>query len=166
MRWHSHLTQWAWGVSRWKLFEANTLKSGGIWWLFVVFVQSSSRVQLFAHPMDCSMPGLPVPPISWSLPKFTSSVAACSRILESHLTCLCLRFFKSIILTSPVAQQVENLPAVQETQETRVQSLVGKIPWRRKWWPTPVLLPGKFHGRGAWWATVHGVTKRQTRLSD
>ena len=24
---------------------------------------------------------------------------------------------------------------------------VGKIPWRRKWQPTPVFLPGKFHGR-------------------
>ena len=24
---------------------------------------------------------------------------------------------------------------------------VGKIPWRRKWQPTPVLLPGKSHGR-------------------
>ena len=23
---------------------------------------------------------------------------------------------------------------------------VGKIPWRRKWQPTPVLLTGKFHG--------------------
>ena len=22
---------------------------------------------------------------------------------------------------------------------------VGKIPWRRKWQPTPVFLPGKFH---------------------
>ena len=22
------------------------------------------------------------------------------------------------------------------------------------------------HGRGAWWATVHGVAKNQTRLSD
>ena len=22
---------------------------------------------------------------------------------------------------------------------------VGKIPWRRKWKPTPVFLPGKFH---------------------
>ena len=25
--------------------------------------------------------------------------------------------------------------------------LVGKIPWRRKWQPTPVFLPGEFHGR-------------------
>ena len=24
---------------------------------------------------------------------------------------------------------------------------IGKIPWRRKWQPTPVLLPGKFHGQ-------------------
>ena len=24
---------------------------------------------------------------------------------------------------------------------------VGKIPWRRQWHPTPVLLPGKSHGR-------------------
>ena len=24
---------------------------------------------------------------------------------------------------------------------------VGKIPWRRKWQPTPIFLPGKSHGR-------------------
>ena len=24
---------------------------------------------------------------------------------------------------------------------------VGKIPWRREWWPTPVFLPGKFYGK-------------------
>ena len=29
----------------------------------------------------------------------------------------------------------------------RVQSWVGKIPWRRKWQPTPVFLPGKSHGQ-------------------
>ena len=35
---------------------------------------------------------------------------------------------------------VKNLPAMWES---RVQSAVRKIPWRRKWLPTPVLLPGK-----------------------
>ena len=29
----------------------------------------------------------------------------------------------------------------------RFDPWVGKIPWRRKWKPTPGLLPGKFHGR-------------------
>ena len=26
---------------------------------------------------------------------------------------------------------------------------VGKIPWKRKWQPTPVFLPGKSHGQGS-----------------
>ena len=43
---------------------------------------------------------------------------------------------------------------------------VGKIPWKRKWQPTPVFLPGEFLDRGAWRTTVHGVAKSWTRLSD
>ena len=43
---------------------------------------------------------------------------------------------------SLVAQLVKNPPAVQETQ---VQSLVGKILWKREWLPTSVFLPGEFH---------------------
>ena len=42
------------------------------------------------------------------------------------------------------AQTVKRLPAVQET---RVQSLHREDPVERKWQPTPVLLPGKFHGQ-------------------
>ena len=38
---------------------------------------------------------------------------------------------------------VKNPSAVQETW---VGSLVGKIPWRREWLPTPVFCPGEFHG--------------------
>jgi len=34
---------------------------------------------------------------------------------------------------------------------------VRKIPWKRKWQPTPVVLPGKFHGQRSLVATVHGV---------
>ena len=30
----------------------------------------------------------------------------------------------------------------------------GKIPWRRKWQPTPVLLPRKFHG----WRSLMGYS--------
>ena len=44
---------------------------------------------------------------------------------------------------SLVAQLVKNLPAVQETQDP----WDGKIPWRRKWQPTPVSLPGISHGQ-------------------
>jgi len=39
---------------------------------------------------------------------------------------------------------VKNLPVMQETW---VQSLGGKIPWRRAWQPSPALLPGESHGQ-------------------
>ena len=46
--------------------------------------------------------------------------------------------------TSLVAQMVKHLLTMQEN---RFNPLVGKILWRRKWQPTPVLLPGKSHGQ-------------------
>ena len=45
---------------------------------------------------------------------------------------------------SLVAQTINNLPAMQETQ---VQFLGWKIPWKRKWEITLVFLPGEFHGQ-------------------
>ena len=36
------------------------------------------------------------------------------------------------------------------------------IYWRRRWHPTPVLLPGKSMDGGAWWAAVHGVATDTT----
>ena len=45
--------------------------------------------------------------------------------------------------------------------------LVGKIPWRRKWQPTPGLLPGKFHGwRNLIGYSPWGHTRGQTRLKQ
>ena len=32
-------------------------------------------------------------------------------------------------------------------KRSRFNPRVGKIPWRRKWQPTPVFLPEKFHGQ-------------------
>ena len=43
---------------------------------------------------------------------------------------------------------------------------IKKIPWRRKWQPTTVFLLGNPINRGAWQATVHGVGKSWTWLSD
>ena len=46
-----------------------------------------------------------------------------------------------------------------QCRRCRFNPLVGKIPWRRKWQPIPVFLPGESHGQRSWWATVHRVTK-------
>ena len=64
---------------------------------------------------------------------------------------------------SLVAQTVKHLSVMQET---RVQFLGWEDLLENQWQPTPVLLPGKSHGWGAWWAAVHGVAKGWTRLSD
>ena len=45
-------------------------------------------------------------------------------------------------------------------------SLFTFMHWRRKWQPTPVLLPGKSQGRRSLVSAVYGVVKSQTRLSD
>ena len=42
------------------------------------------------------------------------------------------------------AQMVKNLPTMGRPG---FDPWVGKIPWRRKWQPTPVFLPGEFHGQ-------------------
>ena len=39
---------------------------------------------------------------------------------------------------------------------------VGKIPWRRKWQPTPVFLPGKSHG----WQSLVGYCSWGRKESD
>ena len=47
---------------------------------------------------------------------------------------------------------------------------VGKIPWRRKWQPTPVFLPGKSHGQRSlagyrlWDSKELGTTEQLTHI--
>ena len=62
-----------------------------------------------------------------------------------------------------MAQTIKNLPAKQETW---VWSLGREDPLRKKMASTPVLLPENPMDRGAWWATVHRVTKSQTWLRE
>ena len=59
---------------------------------------------------------------------------------------------------------INDLPAMQETW---IRSLGWEDIWRREWQPTPVFLPGEFHGqRSLVCYTVNGVTKSWTWLSD
>ncbi|KAB0339956.1 hypothetical protein FD754_023520 [Muntiacus muntjak] len=56
-------------------------------------------------------------------------------------------------------------PFCLQCSRPRFHPWVGKIPWRRKWQPTPVFLPRKSHG----WRSLAGYSPwghSQTRLSD
>ena len=66
---------------------------------------------------------------------------------------------------SLVLQTVKRPPAMQDT---RLNPWVRTIPWRRQWHPTPVLLPGKPHGRRSlvgyspWGHKESDTTEQQT----
>ena len=51
---------------------------------------------------------------------------------------------------------MKNPPVMQRPE---FDPWVGKIPWRREQQPTPIFLPGEFHGQIAWQAPVHAVAE-------
>ena len=65
---------------------------------------------------------------------------------------------------SLVAQMAKHLPTIQG--RPRFSPWIGKIPWRRRWQPTPVFLPGKSHGQrtlvgySPWGCTDLGTTEQ------
>ena len=67
-----------------------------------------------------------------------------------------------IAFTWRQAQSVKHLPAMWETW---VQFLDQKFPWRRKWQPTPVFLPGESHGQRSLAGYSSWDLKSQTWLS-
>ena len=63
-----------------------------------------------------------------------------------------------------MARTVKNLPAVQETW---VRSLGWEDPLEESMTTHSRILDWRIPmDRGAWWATVHGVAKNWTHLSD
>ena len=60
-------------------------------------------------------------------------------------------------------QMVKSLPVMQETG---VPSLRWEDPLEKETATTLVVLPGNPTDGGAWQATIHGVKKSWTRLSD
>ena len=65
-----------------------------------------------------------------------------------------------------MVQLVKNLPVMQETG---FDPWVRKIPWSIKWQPTPVFLPGEFHGQRSlkgyspWSLEESDMTKKRTQ---
>ena len=87
----------------------------------------------------------------WRLGRLYLTSATALGYLKSCLTLLGLSFLicKKVQGCTPqrsslVAQTVK---LCLQCGRPGFDSWVGKIPWRRKWQPTPALLPGKSHGR-------------------
>ena len=92
---------------------------------------------------------------------YVSCISCIGRLIPYHLSHLQspVDAYSHLVRASLMAQRVKCLPAVQETW---VQSLGWEIPWRRKWQPTPVLLPGKSRG----WRSLVGYSPWGLEESD
>ena len=66
--------------------------------------------------------------------------------LKDICMCVCVCAYIYIYASQVVLVVKIQLP-MQETQESRFDAWVGKIPWSSKWQPIPAFLPGKFHGQ-------------------
>ena len=82
----------------------------------------------------------------------------------------CSAFF-IVQLSHPYMTTGKTIALTRQTFVGKVMSLffniLSRLVWRRERQPTPLFLPGESNGqRRASWATVQGVTKSRTRLSD
>ena len=114
-----------------------------------IFLTWRSNTRLFHLPhwqtdsLPLAPPGKPLHLVLVLFVYLTLTVGA----LSVNYACGCQAGFylshSFILWTSLVAQTVKCLST---TWETWVRSLGWEVPWRRKWQPTPVLLPRKSHG--------------------
>ena len=74
--------------------------------------------------------------------------------------------FQHVSVAYLVAQWWRTHLQCRRCRRYRFDPWVRKIPWRRAWQPTPIFLPEIPTDRGAWRATVHGVAKTLTWLSN
>ena len=93
---------------------------------------------------------------------------------QGSLVCWVQRVAKSWTRLSDWTELIENVgfpggasgkePAYQCKRQRRrgFNPWIGKIPWSRKWQPTPVFLPGESHGQRSWRAVVHMVAESDT----
>ena len=63
-------------------------------------------------------------------------------------------------LIFPGGAGVKNLSVMQRHKKGEFDPWVRKIPWRRKWQPTPVFFPGETHGqKNLSGYSIHGFSK-------
>ena len=89
----------------------------------------------------------------------------CVYIYIYMCVCVCVYIY-ICMLQLQLPRWLSGKESACQCRRHRFDPWVRKSLWSRKWQLTPVFLPGKFRGGGDWWATVHGVAKCWTWLSE
>ena len=93
--------------------------------------------------------GLPFPPLGYFPDPGTLHESLMSPALAGLLNkCVIIRFiFRSLIMSQGLPWWLRGQSVCLQCGRPGLDPWAGKIPWRRKWQLTPVLLPGKSHGQ-------------------
>ena len=71
------------------------------------------------------------------------------------------------LLGFPGGAVVKNLPASEgDARDTSSIPSSGRFPWRTKWQPTSIFLPGKSYGQGSLVGYSSWATKSRMQLSN
>ena len=122
---------------------------------FTVLTNTALKAQVWVtqwcltlcNPKDCSLPGSSV----WDSPGKKTGVG-CHALLQGILL---TQGSNPGFLHCRLPWWLRGYSVCLQCGRPGFDPWVGKIPWRRKWQPTPVFLPGE----SIWWATVHGVSE-------
>ena len=99
-------------------------------------------------------------------PRFLSASCSKRTLNTQGFSCLLLEGALMNIIRLPCCSAIKTIPSNAEgVRDVGLISGSGRSP-KKEMATTPVLLPGKSYERGAWWATVHGVTESQGQLSN
>ena len=101
---------------------------------------------------------------SWRNPSLIIFLFPHFRVTCSHSS-MYLFLIALIIIFPGGAGGRESAYQCRRHKRCRLHPWVGKKPWRRKWQPTPVFLPGESYGQRNLVATVPGIAKNWTWLS-
>ena len=96
------------------------------------------------------------------IPSYTSFHSFCS--WRSIFHCDIFWFVFVFALNFLFLKSTCDKESAYQCKRQRFDPWVGRSP--RQGNGNPVFLPGKFHGQRSWQATVHGVAKSWTQLSD
>ena len=145
-------------------------------------VKQLSHVQLFVTPVDCSLPGSSVHGIfqarvlEWVAISFSRDlpdpgIEPRSPALQEDSLPTELSGKPNLLVTSKTISLFQstcncktNLLFMSRLSQSLLSATKRAI--LRKWQPTPVLLPGKFHGRRSLVGYSPWGRKSRTRLSD
>ena len=113
-------------------------------WKWKVNGKSLSHVRLFATPWTAAYQA--PPSMRFSRQEYWSGVPL-SSLMYVHRSCHIKILYLGTIMKGWLCWWLSGKESTYQWKKHGFDAWVGKIPWRRKWQLSPVVLPGESHGQ-------------------